>query len=44
LPPKRFLVESAFGSHPICITFRSKSDNAADKLETVVDLPIPPLP
>ena len=44
LPPNRFCVESAFGSHPICITRSPFCANAADRLEAVVDFPIPPFP
>ena len=43
-PPIKFLVESALGSHPICITLSPNIDNAADKLDVVVDFPIPPFP
>ena len=44
LPLCRFVVESAFGSHPICITFNPFLDKATDRFEIVVDLPIPPFP
>ena len=37
-------VESAFGSQPICITVKPFSASAAATLDTVVDLPMPPLP
>ena len=43
-PPCRLAVESALGSQPICITLSPPSASAADMLETVVDLPMPPLP
>jgi hypothetical protein len=38
------VVESAFGSHPICMTFSPDSASAADMLDEVVDFPIPPFP
>ena len=38
------IVESAFGSQPICITFRPFSASATATFDTVVDLPIPPFP
>lgn len=44
LPPISMLVESAFGSHPICITLYPRLAKAADTLAVVVDFPIPPLP
>ena len=37
-------VESCFGSHPIWITRLPRCANAAERLEEVVDLPMPPLP
>ena len=37
-------MESAFGSQPICMTVSHFSARAAATLDTVVDLPIPPLP
>ena len=43
-PWRSWMVESAFGSQPICITVRPFSARAAAMLETVVDLPMPPLP
>ena len=43
-PPSRPRVESALGSQPICMTFRPIRAKAEDKLETVVDFPIPPFP
>jgi hypothetical protein len=45
LPPlSSILVESDFGSHPICITVRPISAMAAETFEAVVDFPMPPLP
>jgi hypothetical protein len=38
------LVESLFGSHPICITRWPASASAALMFDVVVDLPMPPLP
>jgi len=43
-PPSRLKVESAFGSQPIWMTFFPRVANAADRLEVMVDLPIPPFP
>ena len=43
-PRRKLIVESAFGSQPICMTVYPCPASAADMLETVVDLPIPPLP
>ena len=37
-------VESAFGSHPICMTVYPRSANTAARLDTVVDFPMPPFP
>src|SRR5215207_6297946 len=37
-------VESCFGSHPICSTRLPSFDSAAERLDDVVDFPIPPLP
>ena len=44
LPDRRFAVESAFGSHPICITLLPSEASAAERFDVTVDLPIPPLP
>ena len=38
------LVESALGSQPICMTFNPMDAKAEERLETVVDFPIPPFP
>jgi len=38
------MVESALGSQPTCMTFRPLSASATARFETVVDLPMPPLP
>lgn len=43
-PPSRFIVESAFGSQPIWITFFPIVANAAARLDVTVDFPMPPLP
>ena len=43
-PCVRRTVESAFGSQPICITRSPFSLSAAERLDTVVDFPMPPLP
>ena len=43
-PWVRSVVESAFGSQPICITRSPFSLSAAARFETVVDFPMPPLP
>jgi hypothetical protein len=40
----RVKVESCFGSQPICSTRLPSLEKAADRLDEVVDLPIPPLP
>ena len=42
--PCRLAVESALGSHPICMTLYPISASAALTFETVVDFPMPPLP
>ena len=42
--PVRVKVLSCFGSQPICKTRLPIIEKAADRLELVVDLPIPPLP
>ena len=44
LRPATILVESALGSHPICITLSPRPARAAETFPTVVDLPMPPLP
>ncbi len=44
LPPMRFVVESALGSQPTCITRKPPAAKAAAKFDVVVDLPMPPLP
>ena len=44
LRPATILVESALGSHPICITFSPRPARAAETFPTVVDFPIPPFP
>ena len=42
--PVRVNVLSCLGSQPICNTRLPIMEKAADRLEEVVDLPIPPLP
>jgi hypothetical protein len=42
--PVRVKVLSCFGSQPICKTRLPIMENAADRFDEVVDLPIPPLP
>ena len=37
-------VESCFGSQPICNTRLPSLENATDRLDEVVLLPMPPLP
>ncbi len=37
-------VESCFGSQPICRTRLPSFEKATDRLDEVVDLPMPPLP
>ena len=37
-------VESCFGSQPICSTRLPSLENATDRLDDVVLLPMPPLP
>ncbi|CLR19699.1 Uncharacterised protein [Mycobacterium tuberculosis] len=44
VPPVKLRVESALGSQPICSTISPMAANAAATLDTVVDLPMPPLP
>ena len=43
-PPSRLMVESAFGSHPIWITFLPRRAKAAARFEVTVDFPMPPFP
>ena len=43
-PPCSAAVESAFGSHPICMTLSPFAAKAEARFETVVDFPIPPFP
>ena len=40
----RVKVLSCFGSQPICNTRLPSFEKAAERLEEVVDLPMPPLP
>ena len=40
----RVNVLSCFGSQPICSTRLPSFEKAAERLEDVVDLPMPPLP
>ena len=42
--PVKVKVLSCLGSHPICSTRLPSLEKAADKLELVVDLPMPPFP
>jgi hypothetical protein len=42
--PVSVKVLSCLGSQPICRTFFPSFENAAERFEEVVDLPIPPLP
>ena len=44
IPPNISLVESAFGSQPIIISFLPFSARAAARFWVVVDFPIPPFP
>ena len=43
-PCRSWMVESAFGSQPICMTLYPFSASATARLDTVVDFPIPPFP
>ena len=42
--PVNVKVLSCLGSHPICKTRLPNVEKAAERLELVVDLPIPPFP
>ncbi|MCW3130173.1 MAG: hypothetical protein N2V75_08775 [Methanophagales archaeon] len=42
--PRRLRVQSAFGSHPIIITFKPASAYAAARFDAIVDFPMPPFP
>ena len=44
LPPSRLIVESAFGSQPIWMTFFPRAASAAARLLVSVDFPMPPFP